>query len=458
MGVFVLDKNRQPLMPCQPARARKLLREGKAAVFRCYPFTIILKERAGGTTQPISLTVDPGSKTTGISLNAQFNSGTVCIFAMQLEHRGRQIKESLDSRRGVRRSRRNRNTRYRQPRFLNRSRPKGWLPPSLLSRVDNTETWAERLVRLAPICSANVEIARFDLQLLENPDITGIEYQQGTLYGFELREYLLARHQHTCAYCHGLSKDSILEIEHILPKSLGGTDRVGNLVVACRTCNQHKNNLHPQAWADACRKRKNKLEQQRSLAMRAILKGHRPTLKDAAAVNATRYAVGRVIKQLIPDIRFCSGGQTKRNRTLQGYPKAHWIDAACVGEQGQQVRLECSGYLQVSAKGHGARQQCRMDKYGFPRTSAKAARTVQGFRTGDIVEARVPTGKKAGHYIGRVAVRSSGFFNITSQRIVTQGISYQYCRTLHRCDGYGYGYVIDTQIASTQQEDAGEAA
>lgn len=373
MRVFVLSHDKQPLMPCRPARARKLLCSGKAAVFRQYPFTIILKERTHGDTQPISLNIDPGSKTTGVSLVATFKRGNTAVVGIHIEHRGHQIKEALDSRRLIRRTRRNRKTRYRAPRFNNRRRAEGWLPPSLLSRVYNLETWVRRLSSLAPLSSAQVETVRFDMQIMENPSITGAEYQQGTLHGWEIREYLLYRHKHTCAYCDGLSRDPILEKEHIHPRCLHGTDRLSNLVLACKCCNADKGSLHPKVWAEQCEHRKNKLEQTRARNMVRILAGYRPILKDAAAVNATRYAVGRVTKAIIPNTTFCSGGRTKKNRSDQGYSKDHWIDAACVGETGSCVRLEATCPLNIAAKGHGSRQMCRMDRFGFPRTSAKAS-------------------------------------------------------------------------------------
>ena len=138
--VFVLDKNKKALAPCHPARARELLTKKKAAVFRRYPFTIILNERDGGDVQPIELKFDPGSKTTGIALVSQFQRGRMVIWAAELEHRGQRIKSLLDSRRMVRRNRRNRKTRHRQSRFLNRTKPQGWLAPSLMSRVHNCQT------------------------------------------------------------------------------------------------------------------------------------------------------------------------------------------------------------------------------------------------------------------------------------------------------------------------------
>ena len=139
--VFVLDKNKQPLMPCSASRARELLTRGKAAVFKLYPFTIILKEREKGDIQEIEVKIDPGSKVSGIALVGNFQRGNEVLFAANLEHRGQTIKSSLESRRALRRGRRHRKTRYRAARFENRTRKEGWLPPSLQSRVDNLSNW-----------------------------------------------------------------------------------------------------------------------------------------------------------------------------------------------------------------------------------------------------------------------------------------------------------------------------
>ena len=196
-SVFVLDTNKKPLNPVHPGQARRLLKEGKAAVFRRYPFTIILKEEVTKSSKNITLKLDPGSKFTGIAL-VQNNQ---VIWGAELQHRGQQIKDSLTSRRQLRRGRRGRKTRYRQARFLNRKRPEGWLPPSLQHRVDTTLTWVKRLIRYCPINSISVELVKFDLQKQENPEISGGEYQHGTLYGWEVREYLLAKFNRTCQYC-----------------------------------------------------------------------------------------------------------------------------------------------------------------------------------------------------------------------------------------------------------------
>jgi hypothetical protein len=154
------ENNKQPLMPCHPARARKLLRKGKAAIYRRYPFTIIMKHGIGGYLQPVEIKFDPGSRTTGIALVGHFERGSEVIWAGNLNHRGLQIKTNLESRRAIRHSRRHRKTRYRPARFLNRQRSKGWLPPSLQSRVDNVKNWMFKLSRLAPLTQIAVETGR----------------------------------------------------------------------------------------------------------------------------------------------------------------------------------------------------------------------------------------------------------------------------------------------------------
>ncbi len=194
--VFVIDTKKQPLNPIHPGQARLLLKQGKAAVFRRYPFTIILKKEATQTLKNINLKIDPGSRTTGIAL-LQNNQ---VIWGAELQHRGQQIKDDLTSRRQLRRGRRGRKTRYRQSRFLNRKRPEGWLPPSLQHRVETTLTWVKRLIRYCPINSLAIELVKFDLQKQENPEISGVEYQHGTLYGWEVREYLLDKFNRTCVY------------------------------------------------------------------------------------------------------------------------------------------------------------------------------------------------------------------------------------------------------------------
>ncbi len=195
--IFLIDKNKTPLNPIHPAQARKLLDSRKAAVFRRYPFTLILKRVVENPNlYPLELKIDPGSKFTGIALVT--DRGNV-IWAMELQHRGQQIKDALEHRRAVRRGRRNRNTRYRIARFLNRKRPNGWLAPSLKHRILTTETWVKRLSSFAPIDCIVQELVKFDTQAIQNPEISGTQYQQGTLKGYECREYLLEKWNRQCA-------------------------------------------------------------------------------------------------------------------------------------------------------------------------------------------------------------------------------------------------------------------
>jgi hypothetical protein len=177
--VFVLSSDRQPLDPTTMSRARRLLSRGRAAGFRTYPFTIILCDRTAAylVTHPHRLKLDPGSKTTGIAIVQEETERVV--WAAELTHRSQAIADAMLARQQVRRNRRNRHTRYRPARFRNRRRPRGWLTPCMLHRVLTTLTWVRRLSRFCPIAAISVELVRFDTQLMQNAEISGIQYQQG---------------------------------------------------------------------------------------------------------------------------------------------------------------------------------------------------------------------------------------------------------------------------------------
>lgn len=421
MRVFVLDANREPLDPCPSARARILLSKGRAAVFKRFPFTIILKDRtlAESVVHPHRIKIDPGSKVTGIAI-VQEETGQV-VAAAEIEHRGHAIRSALESRRALRRGRRTRKTRYRKPRFLNRTRRDGWLPPSLESRIANVLTWVDRFRRLCPIAAASQELVRFDMQKMQNPEITGAEYQQGTLAGYELREYLLEKFRRTCAYCGKV--DVPLQIEHIVPKSRGGSDRASNLALACEPCNRRKGNRPVEDFL----KRKPD-------ALAKLKRQAKAPLKDATAVNATRWALFRRLQATELPVEAGSGGRTKFNRTTRGLPKAHWIDAACVGASTPEA-LDIDGVhpLRIKACGHGWRQRCRTDKYGFPKRHAVRAKSFRGFQTGDIVRANIPTGKYRGTHLGRIAIRHKPWF-----RLGPIGVHPDRLTILHRADGYDF--------------------
>ncbi len=427
--VFVLDTKGKQLDMCHPGQARRLLKAGQAAVYKRFPFTIKLKrEVCKADLQNYQLKLDPGSKKTGVAIVNQ-ETGEV-VFAAKIEHRGQTIKVSLDNRREVRRNRRNRKTRYRKSRFHNRTRSKGWLAPSLLSRVANVETWVRKLIQLCPISGISLELVKFDTQLMQNAEIKGVQYQQGTLAGYELREYLLEKYKRKCAYC---KKENIpLQIEHIVPKSRGGSNRVTNLTLACEKCNLKKANKtatefgYPEVQAQA-----------------------KLPLKDAAAVNSTRWEIYNRLKGFALPIETGSGGLTKFNRASQNLPKTHYIDAACVGISTPLLKLDKVQVLEIKATGQGTRQMCKVDKIGFPRTSAKTAKKFFGFQTGDIVKAIVTSGKKIGTYIGKVAVRATGFFAIITTSGKVDSIKHNFCKLLFACDGYSYSYSISNGNSST---------
>ena len=421
--VFVLDTNKQPLSPCTSGMARSLLKAGKAAVFLRYPFTIILNKAVDSKeVKSCQLKLDPGSVTTGIAI-LQDNK---LIWAAELTHRGQKIKDSLESRRSLRRGRRGRKTRYRKPRFLNRTRDKGWLPPSLEHRVLTTMTWVNRLIKLCPISSIAMELVKFDCHKMQRSEISGKEYQQGTLYQYEVREYLLEKWHRTCAYC-GV-KNVALEVEHIVPRSRGGSNRVSNLTIACVLCNQAKSNLDIREF----------LADKPSILKRILAKCKAP-LKDAAAVNSTRGKLFNSLKETGLPVTTGTGGQTKFNRREQKLEKRHYLDAAMVSDT-PQLEILTSQPLLIKCAGHGNRQMCGTNKYGFPIRHRSNQKIQKGFQTGDIIKAIVTKGKKIGTYTGRVLVRASGSFDISTASRRVAGISYKYCSHLQKKDGYQYSF------------------
>ncbi|GER88853.1 hypothetical protein KDW_30150 [Dictyobacter vulcani] len=416
--VFLVDANKQPLNPLHPARARRLLTAGKAvALMKHYPFTLMLKRMVEKPTlQPLRLKLDPGSKTTGVAL-VNDDSGEV-VFAAELSHRGQAIKAALDDRRVVRRSRRQRKTRYRKARWANRkNKQKGWLPPSLESRIANVLTWVRRLSCSAPISAISMELVRFDMQLMENAEISGVEYQQGALMGYELREYLLEKWNRHCSYCG--AKDIPLQIEHIHPRAHGGTNRVSNLCLACEKCNTAKGSKDIAVF----------LKKKPDLLKRIQAQARAP-LKDAAAVNATRWALLERLKTTGLSVECGTGGLTKFNRAKRNLPKAHWLDAACVGKSTPET-LVMTGIrpLLIKATGHGRRQMCVTDAYGFPKQHKERKGSYLGYRTGDMVKAITPKGT----FHGRIAIRYRPSFHLGKEDIHPK-----YMRHVHRADGYEY--------------------
>lgn len=259
---------------------------------------------------------------------------------------------------------------------------------------------------------------------MENPDINGVEYQQGELLGYEVREYLLEKWGRKCAYCG--AENVPLEVEHIIPKIRGGSNRLSNLALACARCNQKKNSQtaeefgHPEIQAQA-----------------------RKPLKDAAMMNATRWRLFERLRETGLSVECGTGARTKMQRIKHGLPKTHYYDACCVGAS-TPARIDVSTACVAvwTAIGRGKRQMCQTDRYGFPMTHRARERKRYGFQTGDIVHASVWKGKHVGSWRGRVTCRSSGYFDVRdSENRIICSPSHKNCRLVQHGDGWIYGRV-----------------
>lgn len=236
MIVFIINKHGEKLMPCKPSKARKLLKNKKAKIVNYKPFTLQLLHGSGGYKQPISLGIDLGAKYIGIAITSQNN----VLAKGEIELR-QDVTSLLETRKIYRRSRRNRKIRYRQARFLNRvkSKQKGWLPPSIQSRIDNTFMWIDKFENLLPNPKLFIEVGKFNVSKMINPGIEGVDYQRGQTYGYyDVRYFVFARDSYTCQVCR--KKNKVLQTHHIIYRSRGGTDRADNLISVCTDCHTSK--------------------------------------------------------------------------------------------------------------------------------------------------------------------------------------------------------------------------
>ena len=420
--VFVLDKSKKPLNMISHAKARILLKNRLAVVHKVYPFTIRLRDNSCvGNDKTYTVKFDPGSKHTGVAITD--NKDSVVMLA-EIEHRGHLIKKDLTSRRMIRRHRRNRKTRYREARFQNRTKPEDWLAPSVKSRANNVINFIKKYKKILNINKVLIERVSFDVaQMTSDTKLWGVAYQQGPLYQTKLKSYLFKKCNGRCVYCGNKAE----EIEHIIPKSKGGTNSPYNLVIACKKCNKLKGKSSLKEFGELMNKDYSHLEPKK-------------LPRDASIVQAARNYMVKEITKLVSDTTLHDAWLTKYNRDELGLPKEHYYDALSVGEVPSKFNFLTDKILLISAKGRGSRQMCRVDKYGFPRTSPKGSKSVKGFQTGDMVKAIVPKGLKQGEYIGKVAVRSSGKFDIQTKTKTIEGINHKYCHLIQRGDGYLYSY------------------
>ncbi|MGW3031005.1 RNA-guided endonuclease IscB [Streptomyces sp. NPDC001178] len=438
--VFVLSKDGQPLMPCHPARARELLSKGRAVVARQVPFTIRLKDRtlADSEVDGVQLRIDPGSKGTGLHLtdekketNGQGATVTVRrgLISVELQHRGDQIRMCMQQRAGYRHRRRSANCRYRAPRYNNRPHPTGWLPPSLRHRVDTTLSQATRMCRYAPVTEIHMENVSFDTHAMSaGRPLYGAEYTQGPLAGTTVRAYLNAKWNSACAYCD--ATEVPLNIEHLRPRSRGGSNRISNLVLACVPCNKAKGSRSVESFLAH---RPDRLAQ--------ILEQTQASLRDAAAMNSTQRRLTEELESLGRPVHTWPGELTKSNRDAMRLDKTHTLDALSVGrldhESGDAIVRFPSRVLVAKATGRGSYARTTPDRYGFPRLRRARAKRHFGYVTGDLVRATMPSGKWAGTWTGRISVRARGQHSL-STRAGRINVSHWNLRLLQRGDGYGY--------------------
>jgi hypothetical protein len=377
MFVYVLNCHGQPLMPCQPRKARLLLKVGKAKVARMVPFSIQLLYGSSGYTQEVSLGVDAGTHHIGASATTEKS----VVFEAEVKPRT-DIQELLATRKQFRSARRNRKTRYRQARFLNRKKPEGWLAPSIQHKVD-AHLKAIRLVhRLLPISRTTIEVAQFDLQKIKNPNINGVEYQQGPQLGFwNVREYVLFCDNHTCQWCKGKSKDCVLNVHHIESRKTGG-DSPDNLITLCETCHDLIHRTHQEHTI----KRKSK------------------GFRDASQMGIVRWSIYEHAKASFPDVHLTYGYITKHARITNELDKSHLIDARCISGN-PLASSDGTWHLVMLVRRNNRQLHKATIRKGGKRQRNTAPKYVHGFRLFDCV-----------CYQGKICFvfgrRSSGYFDL----------------------------------------------
>lgn len=353
--VYVLNIENNPLMPCSKSKARKLLRDNKARIIKYNPFTIKLLFECENKVQGITLGVDSGSKFIGLSATTKDKE----LFSSEVELRN-DIVDLLATRSQNRRTRRSR-LRYRQARFDNRTRPKGWLAPSTINKIDTHLRVVKDVHKILPINRIVVEVASFDIQKIKSPDIKGKEYQQGEQLGFwNTREYVLFRDGHKCKHCNGKSKDEILEVHHIESRKTGG-NAPNNLVTLCSTCHS---NYH-----------KGKIDLK-------IKRGQ--SFKDATFMGIMRWAFYDKLKKLYPNVSLTYGYITKNTRIKNDLPKSHRVDARCIS--GNPLgKPSNEWYYQKKVRRHNRQiHKANILKGGVKRNN-QAEYIVKGFRLFDKV-------------------------------------------------------------------------
>lgn len=401
--IYVLNSKGEPLMPTgRQGKVRHLLKEHKAKVVSKCPFTIQLSKERSNVVQGVTLGIDPGYENVGVSCTTE----SKVLFEGKFKLRS-DITGLLSDRRLLRRSRRNRKTRYRKPKFLNRKRSDKWLSPSVRSRVDSHLNIVAKVHKFLPVGKIVVELAQFDIQKIKNPDVKGVEYQQGEQLGFwNVREYILFRDGHKCRYCKGKSKDSILNVHHLESRQTGG-NAPNNLITLCETCHKkyHKGLI--------------KLD--------GIKRGK--SFKAETFMGIMRNYFFNELKNRYNNVNFTYGYITKNTRIRNGLEKDHHIDARCIS--GNPSAKPNGVYLFKKVRCHNRQlHKCSTLKGGYRKLN-QTPYEVFGYRLFD----KVKLNGKIGFVWAR---RLTGSFRVRDieYNSMSEGITYKKLELIEKRSGW----------------------
>ena len=360
MLVFVINKNNEPLMPCKPSVARKLIKQGKAKIFKHTPFTIQLLYGSSGYKQEITLGIDAGSKNVGLSATTAKDELFVAEARLRTD-----IPKLLSERSGLRHLRRSRTTRYRQHR-TNNNYGKGWLPPTPRQKIASHLKLVNEVKKILPVTKCIIEGAQFDIQKLEDPMISGDQYQYGELYGYKNRiAYLLAREDYTCQYCG--KKDSGINngwrLHHIWGKE---HDRPKDWALLHESCHKGPEGIHKKHDEAKLQEKEPK------------------SYKDAAFMNIMRMFVFKELKKLHPNTKMTYGYITKIDRNKAGLKKSHINDAYTIAGNMTAKQNDTAYIMQFVRKNNRSLHKLTVHKGGC-RELSKQERVLRGFRLYDKV-------------------------------------------------------------------------
>jgi len=400
--VYVLSASGNPLMPTERhGRVRHLLDRREARVVRRTPFTIQLTYETEERTQPITLGIDAGSKTVGISAATKSKE----VFAAELTPRNDVVK-LLSKRRELRRARRSRTTRHREPRFDNRthSKHKGWLAPSVEVKIHNHIQGIRLATRVLPIAGIVIETGEFDLQRLKameegRPLPVGTDYQLGEMYDeYNVRQYVLHRDGYCCRKCRAKGDGIKLHVHHLESRQTGG-NRPANLITLCETC--HKKYHEGKISLDGAKPGRN--------------------YRDAAFMGIMRPTLMARVRAEFPNvpIKETKGYITKFVRELNGIVKSHINDARCIGGN-PYAKSSGEVYRLKPVRAHNRKLHKETILKGGYRKANQAPKKMFGYRLFD----KVLCNGEEGFIFGR---RSSGSFDIRTLdgNRLSAGISYK---------------------------------